>query len=78
MSDSGTCVWHTGQLTVSAEEEDVEEEEGVKVSIPGSEEVEEDAEEVAVAVLCCIAGAFVFPNSLGAAESLPNAFWKKS
>lgn len=75
MSDSGICVWHTGQLTISAEEED---EEGVKVSIPGSEEVEEDAEEVAVAVLCCIAGACVFPNSLGAAESLPNALWKKS
>lgn len=79
--DSCTFVWHTGQLTISAEEED-EEAEGVKLSIPAEEwreEVEADEEEVvAVAVLCCIAGVFVFTNSLGAAELLPNVFWKKS
>ena len=87
--DSCTFAWHTGQLTVSAEEEDEEdeedeEEEGVKLGSPAEEwreEVEEDEEEgeaVAVAVLCCIAGDFVFTDSLDAAESLPKVFWKKS
>lgn len=31
-----------------------------------------------MAVLCCIAGDFVWTVSLEAAESLPNVFWKKS
>ncbi len=69
--DSCTFAWHAGQLTISAEEED-EEEEGAKLCGPVEEwreEAEED-EEVAVAVLCC--------NSLDAAESLPSVFWKKS
>lgn len=73
--DSCTFTWHAGQLTIRAEEE----EEGVKLSCPAEgsrEEVEEEL--VAVAVLCCNAGDFVFPDSLGAAELLPNVFWKKS
>lgn len=79
--DSCTFAWHTGQLTISAEEEDAEEE-GVTLGSPAEEcreEVEEDEEEVevAVAVLCCIAGEFVFTDSLDAAESLCNVFWKK-
>lgn len=80
--DSCTFAWHTGQLTISAEEED-EEIDGIKLCIPAEEwreEVEADEEEVvvAVAILCCIAGVFVLTNSLGAAELLPNVFWKKS
>lgn len=77
--DSCTFAWHTGQLTISAEEED-EGEEGVTVCSPAEErmeEVEEFEEEEAAAVLCCIAGEFVFADSLEAAESLANVFWKK-
>lgn len=76
--DSCTFAWHTGQLTISAEEEDEEEEE-VKLCSPAEEWREEAEEVVAVAVLCCIAGDFVFTDSLAAAaESLLNVFWKKS
>lgn len=42
------------------------------------EEVEDDEEEEVVAGLCCIAGDLVFTDSLCAAESLLNVFWKKS
>lgn len=72
--DSCTFVWHTGQLTINAEEEE-EEEEGVTLCSP-VEGWRDDAEDDEVdKALCCIAGAFV--DSLCPAESLPNVFWKK-
>lgn len=78
ISDSCTFAWHTGQLTISAGEED-EEEEGVAVCSPAEERMEEaeEPEEEAAAVLWCIAGEFVFADSLEAAESLAKVFWKK-
>lgn len=73
--DSCTFAWHTGQLTISAEE--VEEEE-VTPCTPAEEGGEDAEEEVAVTVLCCTAGVLVFIAALDAAESLPSVFWKKS
>ncbi|CAB1416929.1 unnamed protein product [Pleuronectes platessa] len=70
--DCCTFTWHTGQLTVSEEEEEEDE-------VALREDVLEDEEEavaVAVTVLCCTAGALVFTDSLDAADSVPNVFWK--
>lgn len=79
--DSCTFAWHTGQLTISAEKEEEEGEEEVTLCGPAEEwgkVVEVDEEDVVVTVLCCTAGDFVFIDSLDAAESLANVFWKKS
>lgn len=68
--------WHTGQLTISAEDE--EEEATLCRPAETAEDAEKGEEEevaVPVAVLCCTAGDFV---SLDTAESLAGVFWKKS
>lgn len=70
--------WQTGQLTISAEDEEDEEEALCSPATECREEVEEEEVAVAVAVLCRIAGDVVITVSLDAAESPPNVFVKKS
>ncbi|TNN49127.1 hypothetical protein EYF80_040669 [Liparis tanakae] len=73
--DSCTSAWHTGQLTVGADEEGEDNEGRVKLRSPAEERgEEEDEDEEAAAALCCIAGDLFFVDS----ESLPDVFWKKS
>lgn len=76
---SCTFAWHTGQLTISAEEE----EEGATLCSPAEDwkeavEEEEEVVVVVVAVFCCISGDPVFTDSLCPADSPPNVLWKKS
>jgi len=77
--DSCTSAWHTGQVTVGADEEGEEDDGRVKPGSPAEElGEEEDEDEEAAAALCCVAGDLVVVDSLDAAESLPDVFWKKS
>lgn len=74
--DSCIFAWQTGQLTISTPGE--EEGEEATWCIPAEDCSEGEEDEEVVAVFCCIAGDFVFIESLDAADLLPNVFWKKS